>query len=811
MSILDRLRRAPATSRGAVENFNSLVAAGQRIDLSQKKAVAALLKRRQSWQEEAFAYWHAVGELKYASRFQGNVLSRAKFFPAVMTPDSDVPVPVEMAENLPSGFAAAALDEMLRLGDFNHLIKRLVVQWQVPGEGYLVGRLDEGEEVWEVASRSQLFQTRNEDIIELRYSLGDKSGVPIDRNTDVLVRLWQEDEQWPGMADSPMHSLLYEIEELLILGRMIRSVGRSRLANGSILKYPSELSMGPGEDLAPPDGTSGAQRSKHIERVIDAFIEPIHDEGAASAVAPIIIEGAYKYLDRLDYMEMPRSMDPIIDGRIDKLFLRFARAWNLPPERMLGMTGTTFANASQVERSEWDAHLAPLGESIGLAISMGWLRSALQERGFSRAVTRSLTIAADPARAITNPTLASDAKDAHKAMVIADETLRRALGFDEGDRPDDEEMARRVAVARGSVDSVLTAELLATLLQEVLGRETITVADKPTTPPADQDENQKNRPRRQPDETKIGGQDPVPREAAVTAATVIDLSLPLSLGQELVDLERTLAQRVQVAVDASVSRSLEKAGNRLKAAVQSKKSLAALVNTVPAEKVGLILGVEVLTQLNLDETKLISDVLAGQEERYLQWVSDAQHRGLLRLAGDLEWQPTRAPTVLNKLREPRERSWAALASAITLLTRQRLFERLVEPEVGEWDATLLVPMGFIRSALLIAGGHTEFVPTSTLAPPTGATFPGGAVFGEVVNQELLQDGVQVTKWVWSYGSVPRTPFPPHAVLDGVTVEGPADGRLINQSGFPRFGAYYPGDHPGCVCACRPVLAKSSVR
>lgn len=808
-----RRRRPQALAASAADDFRVLVAAGRRIDLQQRKVVEQLVKARPTWHEEAWAYWYAVGELKYAARFQGNVLSRAKFFPALLSPGADTPVPVDLAEGLPSGFAEAARDEVSRLGDLNQLVRRLVVQWQVPGEGYLVGRKEDGEERWEIASRSQLARTRHDGVLELRYDSGDREGVPIYQDRDVLVRLWQEDEQWPGMSDSPMRAMLYEIEELLILGRHIRSVGRSRIANGSIFKLPSELSFGAGDELASPDGASGAQKHTYAEKVQNAFIEPIHDEGSAAAVAPIIIEGAHRYLDQVGYVEMPRGIDPVIDARIEKLFLRFARTWNLPPERILGMGGTTFANASQVERSEWDAHLAPLGEQIGIAFSAGWFRAAVVERNPAwRPVVRQLVIAVDPARAVTNPTLAKDAVDAHKAIAISDATLRRALGFDEGDRPNDEELARRIAVAKGTVDSNITQDLLTTLLVAILGRERVTTAPG-QAPPPDREQIEADREREPPRETPQGRQDPVPREApqAVSTAPTLVAAAPereLELAARLVDLDQQLLQRLLVALDAAVSRGLERAGSRLRAAVQSS-SVAASVKGVAPERVGFVVGRDRARELGVDEDRLVGGVFEEQRDRYARWVERAQEAAVSSAARELRWDDTRVEDVLAQLREPRERSWAALVSALTGLTRSRLFETHVLESRGEHDDTLVVAPAVIRGALAVAGGHPEFLLGQWLPPPVDR-FLGGAAYGDVLRREVLASGVRSAGWRWIYGSLPRVPFPAHAALDGAVVGDVQDGRLANGDPFPRFGSFFPGDHPGCLCVTAEVLLTQEV-
>lgn len=552
-----RRRRAPT----------GLVAAGVPVQLDRGFADQLAQRQRSGWQREAWTYFHAIGELKYATRFQSELLSRAKFFAAVVSPEADVPVPVEQSE-LTAAARDAVLEEFGRIPDISELVRHLVVHWQVPGEAYVIVREDG---TWDVATPEQI-RTASRGGFERWLDPRGERRETLDRRTTALLRVWQRDEQWPELADSPMRAILYEAEELLILGRHIRAVARSRIANNGVLLVPSEIDFGPDDEIAPPEGNEGLQPASRFERLLrQALTEPISNEGSAAAITPILVRGPAEYLQAIRHFTMERSIDATIDARMDRLLVRMARAWNLPPERVLGMSGTTFANASQIERSEWDAHLAPLGEALGLALAKAWLRPVLVERGLPPEVARRVTIAVDPARAVTNPTLANDAKDAHKAFAISDEALRRALGFDEGDAPDEDELARRVAIQRGRIDPEVTTEMLGRLLAEVAGslpapsgRVGVRTADDQQT----RDER-RERPRRT--ATPVGGQDRNPREAPAAV----------------------LADRVRAAAPFALARAREQAGARAKAAAQGTPRAAEVRNRRPAEVLSMDLAPDV--------------------------------------------------------------------------------------------------------------------------------------------------------------------------------------------------------------------------
>jgi hypothetical protein len=61
----------------------SITAAARRIDPGSKEDLAWVPKKGEKWQDEAWAYVDAVPELKFASGFNGNALSRLRLYPAV--------------------------------------------------------------------------------------------------------------------------------------------------------------------------------------------------------------------------------------------------------------------------------------------------------------------------------------------------------------------------------------------------------------------------------------------------------------------------------------------------------------------------------------------------------------------------------------------------------------------------------------------------------------------------------------------------------------------------------------------------------
>jgi hypothetical protein len=55
----------------------------------------------------------------------------------------------------------------------------------------------------------------------------------------------------------------------------------------------------------------------------------------------------------------------------------------------------------------------------------------------------------------------------------------------------------------------------------------------------------------------------------------------------------------------------------------------------------------------------------------------------------------------------------------------------------------------------------------------------------------------------------QRPFEPHMRLDGTEFGNFDDSQLINGSGFPPYGYYFPGDHSGCICDFEPIIIESA--
>lgn len=802
-----------------VNQARAIIASARRIDLSDAKATKKAMGKRQSWQADAWVMFDAIGEVKYADNFLANAVGRLRLYPAVQMEPDGPPVPIEDSD-LPDVVKAAARDALgrirLDIGGQGALLRALTLNLEVAGECWLIGypevpaviaptgdqQVAPSEERWEVRSVSEVFLTA-EGKVSVKQ---DPVTQPEELDPNVLLfRIWEPHPQWINLPDCPLHGVLSECDELLILSRMIRAQGRSRL-NAGIILVPTELSFGG------PDVTTGEDESDPFATMLlDGMMAPIQDEGDPSAVVPLVIRGKGEHMhpDMLRHITLDRPIDATAAEQRQELLQRIAQGLNLPPEVILGMSKSNHWTAWQVDASTFSAHVEPRAIGIVQSITSVVYRPLLEAyEGVTPEDAARVMVWYDESEVVTQPDRAQDAKDAHAAHVISDEALRHALNFGEGDAPSAEELARRLAVARGLVDAPMTEALLA--MYAMLGdRFTTTVDANRAAIPATSTPGAPK---------PAGAPDTAPKEANPDAGTtgpppgngsdaVVKAALVAALGENvgrrLAAIDRDLFVRLRVAADAALSRTLEKAGARLRS--KSSKVMAARQATsgVDNHLVAATLGQAVVAAIGVTDDELLSDSFDQLHRQWDAWVTSAQTAALATATIAWAVPDDRADAAQRAQTEHRDDAWTWMAGALLALAHQRLYDPSPDaPADGEHDPTMAVPAALIREAMARAGGATgnglEVRATDMggieLATNGGTQPAGGIGTGTTITVMANDMGVQVDNWLWEHGD-PNSPFEPHASLNGEIGETDDD---------PVFGGWFPGDHQGCTCQLVPL-------
>jgi hypothetical protein len=122
-----------------------------------------------------------------------------------------------------------------------------------------------------------------------------------------------------------------------------------------------------------------------------------------------------------------------------------------------------------------------------------------------------------------------------------------------------------------------------------------------------------------------------------------------------------------------------------------------------------------------------------------------------------------------------------------------------------------VPPGLVRQAVAEAGGAAGITTVegngAYITLQNGGSRPAGGIgTGELLVEAMRDHDVQLEAYRWVYGPARRQrPFEPHQSLDGAVFRNFDDPVLSNDSGWPEFAYYLPGDHSGCMCDVEPVI------
>jgi len=475
-----------------------LTAAAAQIKIKDTTEFEQFKSRRSAassaWQSEAWEYYDAIGEIKYAFNLVASVVSRIRIYAAAVDDPSETPTPVSKADTISPRLAEAAERALDRLnsayGGQAGLLRDAALNLSVTGECYLVQipeRPGTGSpESWDIRSTDELITDArgNFSVIGRReqnssggagtgsmnrgISLGDRSFVG---------RIWRSHPRFSDEADSSLRGLLDMCAELLLLNRTFRATARSRL-NAGALYLPDGLSVaaqGDGDfpldydsEIDPVAFTPEEAEDEFEEQLIDAMTTPIRDEESASAVVPLIIRGPAELGDAIKQFKFERSFDPALAQRADRVLERILQGLDVPKDVITGLANVKYSNALQIDESLYKAHIEPLMLLLVDSLTVVYLRPYLLANGFDPHEVNKLVVWYDPSMVATRNDRAEDANEGFDRRAISYNTWRRAHGFSDADAPDAKELSIRMMFERGMITPEMTEAMMTALAPEVM-------------------------------------------------------------------------------------------------------------------------------------------------------------------------------------------------------------------------------------------------------------------------------------------------------------------------------------------------------
>ena len=474
-----------------------LVAAAVQVNLNDRGEADRFKNRTQaqssSWQSEAWEYYDAIGEVKYAFNLVASVVSRIRLYAAIVQDPSEAPKPVRQVANLDPDLAQAAERALIRLdsayGGQAGLLRDAALNLSVTGECYLVQMPTLAgtgtPESWDIRSVDELtLDAKGNYIIAGRreYQAGTstmngnaRGALRLPKNAFV-GRIWRAHPRYSDEADSSLRGLLDMCAELLLLNRTFRATARSRL-NAGALYLPDGLSVAATPDPNYPyededglysDPTPEEMADEFEDQLIDAMTTPIRDEDSASAVVPLVIRGPAELGDKIKQFKFERSFDPALAQRADRVLERILQGLDVPKDVVTGLANVKYSNALQIDEALYKAHIEPLMLLIADALTVVYLRPYLIANGYSPADVDRIVIWYDPSAVATRNDRAMDADNGFDRMAVSFQTWRRAYGFSEADAPSPTELGLRIMLEKGVITPELSESMLAAVAPDIV-------------------------------------------------------------------------------------------------------------------------------------------------------------------------------------------------------------------------------------------------------------------------------------------------------------------------------------------------------
>lgn len=814
----------------------ALTAAGQRIV---PETAASIGARRGDWQRISWAYRTSVPELRYVGGFVSTQVGRVRWFVAEAGPEGLEPRKLhgrppeenEPASDISPRTQQIAIDALERL-DLNSrgssMAGRGAENFEYAGECYLLGEVNQlGQEDWSIRSVSEVKVDRN-GAVQL-VEPGKNNGRVLDLDTVELFRLWNPDPEYHDWADAKITACLGVLEEIVIYDRQARAAARSRIASGSLLYVPEELSLTrPGS--APVDVTAPGvddEDDLFMAELTAGMLTPISSDEDPSAIVPLVVRGpamgpeGQPMKNLIGVVQIPREEVSEMISKRDAAVTKLAHGMDFPPEIITGIGDSNHWTGWLVSDATIKNHLEPRCENFADSLTASYLRETCLAQGCPAEEVAKLCVWFDATELSQPADPMGVAKDLWDRDIISDGALARAGGYEDKDMPGaKEKIARQLAKGRITPQAVplIVALEASDLASDPALQRAVKIAEELATPTAALPPASPRRPvidisgQRKSEAQATPGQ-PVPqnvipdttknRVPALTSAADTRSRVEDALSRQLGQIDQRAVAELGGFIDAAIMEIVRQAANRIRSGAQ-RQGAASPEKAMFADASGGRDAVAVVAAAGPDYQWTVSDeqALEGALDRirpqWLKTVTTAAQRVSSVLRRMLGRAPSQDFPAVYRMRA--EQAWPRLAELIRRTAIDVLHGRVNHPNTDHDDQPVL-PRSAITSALTEVGG---------LAPDSlgvggdgllvGEQPATGLAAGQTVLDEVAAAGGAVISRVWQWDGSPRDPFPAHLDLDEVEFDGWKDPKLAVRAGDEWIGGHYrPGDHGGCSC------------
>jgi hypothetical protein len=851
MGVFERVkgwRAHEVAEPGQSKRVKSMRAAGMRIKPAEQglnggSQLRAVAQARQQWQGYAWRYRDSIPELRFATGFRANALSRVRLYPALIIDDDDEPIPLSLLHgddpakakqiDLPPGLADAAQEmlDRLPLDDGFTFLGAWSENFDVAGECWLHGMRDPdtGDELWRIRSVDEVWPGQDGRTCQIEDD--DNPGQRRDINWDAeeLYRLWVPHPRRGILADSPCQAALDVFEDIVLTGREIRAAARSRIAANGLLMMPATMALMRNTNDESDQVAAGSDQ--FLGELTAGMLAPITNEGDAGGVVPMVLIGDAEDIKAVTHLSLARETSPELAEKLEGFLRRMGRGIDLPPEVVAGLGDSNHWSAWQIDASTFRYHFEPGVRRMADSLTVAYLRYNLVEDGWDPKQVKRIRIWYDAGSITENTNRRQDALDAFAVGGIGFDALLQALGFNEGDKPADEELLRMM-LFRSGFDTLTASQLIQRLLEPdkpvvLPTRETVSVGDKGGAPnagagvevtePASQPALPAGPPAT-PAGLASSGRDMLERLTAklsmVASIAEVDPDYELVFDdmRDVVRIEQALRERVTTAAGIMLDDVVRRGASKLRSKFSGDPEVSAGLRERDFAEWGSFIGRQRAITAGATTDFLVAGAFAALGAKFTVWTTAAIGQiaaklvRMLRLPAGSDEAHRLHDRVRQEMTSRVNDGWHRLNSELEALADAVLHGEHEPPTRGEVAATR-VPPGMVRSVLADIGGTGEGAGHVDKGGRSAAPAAGLAT-GSTVQHALAEKGAVGVGYLWVYG-VTLTPdnFLPHLDIEGARFADWSDQQLDPPAGYEWLGDHmYPGDHKGCMCDYVPAYA-----
>jgi hypothetical protein len=398
------------------------------------------------WQTASWEYVDEIGEYSLAVEMLSTAVSKVQLVAGRDVLGVDEPIIINGEEYTLEGDTvqasqldkdAAALVNGFAGGTTGQqqVMYRAAFQLIVAAESFIVGRQDaEGNSRWDAYSNEEMSYSQK------GWTINDGTENYTLTPEDILIRVWRPSPRRRSEPRSSSKPLLPVLAEIKGLTQSIAARIDSRLAGAGVLFVPESMSL-----MSASDTSKLAEgEDPFVAELTDAMLTPIGDRDSAAAVVPIVVRVPDDSIGKVQHIRFEVTAKAEEAAQRQDAILRMARSMDLPPEQILGMGSMNHWGAWQVDEATLKGPVDTLVMIIVHALTVGYVRPGLIALGHDPADVEEYLAWRDLTQLIQRPDRSEQALKVFELGGIGYDALNRESGFDDADKPTEEDTCRQL-------------------------------------------------------------------------------------------------------------------------------------------------------------------------------------------------------------------------------------------------------------------------------------------------------------------------------------------------------------------------------